>query len=110
MPRDWFAKERLEGERLTTGAAPVPVRLTIWGLPVALSVIVSEAARLPVAEGVKVTLKVQWLPVASEVAQVLVGTKSLALVPVTATLVRLRAASPVLFKVTLCASLTTPTV
>ena len=71
-PRDWFPKERLAGERLTTGAVPVPVRATVWGLPVALSVRESEAARLPLAEGVKVTLIVQLAPAATELPQLLV--------------------------------------
>ena len=32
------AKLRLVAERLTTGTTPVPLRLTVWGLPTALSV------------------------------------------------------------------------
>jgi hypothetical protein len=34
-------KLRLVAERLTSGATPVPLRLTVWGLPLALSVNVS---------------------------------------------------------------------
>ena len=34
---------RLVGERLTAGAVPVPERLTLWGLPVALSARVRAA-------------------------------------------------------------------
>ena len=59
MPTAWLAKVRLVGEMLTAGAVPVPERLTLWGLPVALSEMLSEAVRLPLAEGVKVTLMVQ---------------------------------------------------
>lgn len=41
----WLAKVRLVGDNDTAGlfgAAPVPVRFTVWGLPVALSVMVME--------------------------------------------------------------------
>jgi len=50
----------------------VPVRLTVCGLPVALSVMVTEAVRLPGAVGVNVTLMVQLLPANTELPQVLV--------------------------------------
>jgi hypothetical protein len=43
----------------TTGAVPVPERLTVCGLFGALSVIRSVPVRLPVAFGLKVTLMVQ---------------------------------------------------
>src|SRR5208337_1876679 len=46
---------RLVGERLTTGLTPVPAKLTACGLPLALSVIVSDALREPTAAGVNVT-------------------------------------------------------
>ena len=79
---------------------PVPERLTDWGLPVALSLMASEAARLPGAEGVKVTLIVQLAPAATEMPQLLVWAKSLALVPKTAMLVTLKAELPELLRVT----------
>ena len=50
----------------------MPVRLTVCGLPVALSVMVTEAVRLPGAVGVKVTLMVQLPPAGTELPQVLV--------------------------------------
>ena len=50
----WLPKLRLAGERLITGVVPVPVNDTNCGLPVALSVMVSVAERLPVADGVNV--------------------------------------------------------
>ena len=100
VPTDWFPKERLLGERLAAGAVPVPVRVTLWGLPLALSVMVTDAVRLPLAAGVKVRLMVQLAPAATELPQVLVWAKSLALVPVTATLVTLKVALPVLVRVT----------
>jgi hypothetical protein len=92
-------KETLLGERLAAGAVPVPVRLALWGLPLALSAMLTEAARLPLADGVKVTLMVQLAPAATELPQVLVWAKSLALVPVIVRLVILKLALPVLVRV-----------
>ena len=44
----WLEKARLVGERLAGPVVlvPVPERLTVWGLPLALSAMLSEAARL----------------------------------------------------------------
>ena len=99
VPTDWLPKERLAGARLTAGAVPVPVRLTVWGLPTALSAMVSEGARLPLADGVKVTLIVQLAPAATLDPQLLVCAKSPGLVPVSAMLEMLKAEFPVLFRV-----------
>jgi len=44
---------------MALGAIPVPERVTVWGLPVALSVTVIVPGWLPAAVGVKVTLIVQ---------------------------------------------------
>jgi hypothetical protein len=41
--------------RLTPGAVPVPLKLTTWGVLLALSLIVTEPVRRPVVVGVKVT-------------------------------------------------------
>jgi hypothetical protein len=60
----------------------------------------TAAARPPLAEGVKVTLRVQFDPAATELPQLLLCAKSLGFVPVTATLVMLKAALPVLVSVT----------
>jgi hypothetical protein len=79
---------------------PVPDKLTVWGLPLALSLMLTEAVRLPLAVGVKVTLMVQLPPAATELPQVLVWAKSPALLPATAMLVMLKAALPVLLRVT----------
>jgi len=58
---------------LTTGkAVPLPVRLTVCGLLLALSVMVRVPGREPVAVGVKVTLIVQVAPAASDVPHVFV--------------------------------------
>ena len=51
----------------------MPVRLTVCGLPVALSVTVIVPGCVPVAVGVNVTLIVQLAPAATEVPQVLVS-------------------------------------
>jgi hypothetical protein len=69
-----LAKAKLVGERLTAAAVlvPVPERLTVWGLPGALSAMLSVAVRAPLAEGVKVTLIVQLALAANELPQVLV--------------------------------------
>jgi hypothetical protein len=64
-----------------------------------LSVTETEAVRVPLAEGVKVTLIVQLVPAATELPQVLVRAKSLALAPVSAMLVILNAALPELVRV-----------
>jgi len=53
--------ERLDGENVTAGTTPVPVRLTLWGLPLALSVMASDPVRVPDADGMKVTLIAQLL-------------------------------------------------
>ena len=64
------------------------------GLPVALSVTVTAAVRVPDAVGLNVTLIVQLAPALTELPQVLLWAKSPAFVPVTATLVMLSAALP----------------
>jgi hypothetical protein len=64
-------------------------------------VIFTEAKRLPVAEGVKVSLTTQLAPGASEFPQVFVRRKSAALGPVTSTLTISKVALPLLVKVML---------
>lgn len=49
----------------------LPVRATVCGLPLALSVMVSEPVRLPLVEGANVTLKVQLAAGATVLPQVL---------------------------------------
>jgi hypothetical protein len=68
----WLPNERLAGERLADDTVPVPERLRDCGLPLALSVKLTEADRLPLAVGSKVTLTVQLAPAATEEPQVLV--------------------------------------
>ena len=85
------------GERLATGAVPVPVRLTVCVAGLALSVMVKEPLLEPLAVGVKVTLRVQLALAARLEPQVLVWEKS----PLAVMLVMLRVALPVLLRVTL---------
>src|SRR5208283_3468203 len=81
------------------GALSVPVRFTDCVLPATLlllSVMVKKAARVPIAVGVNVTLIVQLLFAASELPHVVVSAKSRGLLPVTAMLLMVRVAFPVL--------------
>ena len=55
-----------------TSCVPAPDRGTVCGLPLALSETLSEAARVPVTEGVNITTIVQLAPAASELPHVLV--------------------------------------
>ena len=96
--------------RLTLGAVPVPLKPTTWGLPPALSVKFSEAPRLPVAEGVNVTLTVQVLlgvTVAPEQVSALLA-KLLAFVPPMVTVEMLRLPVPLLVAVSAWAALVVP--
>jgi len=95
------------------GLVPVPVRLTICGLPPALSVMVKVPVRAPATVGVNVTLIMQFAPPASvagligqAVAPVLVSAKS----PDAAMELIVSAAFPVFVSVTVCAALVVLTV
>ena len=94
MPTACAGKVKEAGERLTTGAVPVPVRLTVWVVGLALSVMVIEPLREPATVGAKMTLIVQEALAATLVPQVLVWEKS----PLALMLVMLRAALPVLLR------------
>jgi hypothetical protein len=98
VPTSCAGKVKEAGERLTSGVAtPVPVKLTDWVAGLALSVMVTAPVLVPVAVGLKVTLRVQLAPAATLEPQVLVWEKS----PLTVMLVMLRVALPVLLRVTL---------
>jgi hypothetical protein len=99
--RTWFPKLKLVGARLTAGAVPVPASETVCGLPVALSVTVTEPVRDPVAVGVNFTEMVQFAATATELPQVLVWLKS----PLAAILAIVSVADPVFVSVTDCAAL-----
>jgi len=59
---EYYAKLRLVGESVTSGARPTPVSGTIWWLPGALSVIVSAPFRVPSVLGMKVIAIMQFDP------------------------------------------------
>lgn len=59
-PTAWLGKVRLDGATETSGPAPVPVSVTVWGLVVALSAIETEPVRVPWAVGRKTTPMVQF--------------------------------------------------
>jgi len=91
----------LAGVISATGAMPVPDRDTVCGLPVALSVILSVAERLPATVGVKVTV-IMVLPPGVTVIGVVaeVKLKSPGLAPVTATELMIRFPLPEFVTVT----------
>ena len=97
VPTACAEKVKEAGERLTTGAVPVPVRLTVWVAGLELSVTVTAPVLVPAAVGLKVTLMVQLPPVATLEPQVFVWEKS----PLVLMLVMLRVALPVFLSVTL---------
>src|SRR5215467_13687360 len=85
MFKGTLGNDRLGGVRVTAGSAPalpVPVRLAVCGLPVALSVTVTVAVRVPVLVGENVTAILQLNPGTSGLTQLLVCAKSPGFVPV----------------------------
>jgi hypothetical protein len=106
VPKFWLPNVRLPGETPATEAVatPVPVKLTVCELPLALSVIVKVPVRVPAAVGVKVTLIVQLAPALTLLPQVLVWEKS----PLAVMLEMVSVALPVLVRVTICAVLLVP--
>jgi hypothetical protein len=108
-PTNWAEKVN-GGDKLTTGAVPVPLKLTVCGLPLALSVSQRLPGRVPLTEGVNVTLITQLPPVASDalVLQV-VPLVAIAKSPVVAMVVKIRDPAPLLVTVTGLAALVVPT-
>ena len=86
---------------------PLPVRLIVCGLPVALSLTVSVPVRVPVVVGVNFTLTVQLAPVASEVPQVPSPAKAKSPLIVSPLIVMV--VVPELVSVENCAALVVPT-
>jgi hypothetical protein len=72
VPTSWVPKERLVGESVGAATAPLPATLTPWGLPDALSVMVSVPFTAPLVCGVNVTEIVQFTPAARVAGQLLV--------------------------------------
>ena len=81
-------------------AVPVPLRGTVCGLFAALSAMLSEAVRRPVADGRNATCTVQLAPTASVDPQRLVTRKSPLLAPLSVMLLRLRVSLPMFVRVT----------
>lgn len=79
---------------------PVPLRRMLCGDPLALSVIVTAAVNAPVIVGAKCPWIVQFAPTARLVPQLLAKMNEDAFVPVTAMLVIVNAAVPVLVMTT----------
>jgi hypothetical protein len=88
---------------------PVPLRPTVWGLPLALLAMVTAALRAPAAAGRNVTLMVQEAPAARVAPQVVVWVKSPLAVPVITMLESVSTAAPVFVSVTALAALVEPT-
>lgn len=78
-------------------SSPVPVSVTVCGLPTALSVMVTAPVLAPPAVGLKVTLRVQLALAATLEPQLLVWEES----PPAVMLAMLRVPLPVLLRVTL---------
>ncbi len=72
VPTNWLEKLTFVPESATAGPTPVPARLTVCGLLVALSVMVIVPLIVPGAGGEKVTLIVQFEPALTELPQVFV--------------------------------------
>lgn len=110
VPTDCVPKVIVLEEKLATAAlpTPVPVRVMICGLPLALSLIVRVAERLPAEAGVKVTEIVQFVPAATDAPHVLLVAKSPGLAPFKEIPMMFRGALPVLFSVTDWGALVTP--
>jgi hypothetical protein len=114
VPNGSAANAKLVGLRPTVGAGatPLPLRLTVWGVPTALSLTVRLAVRDPEAVGPNVTTIVQLPPAASvalPLGHVSLSEKSPAFAPVTPILLIVSAAVPELVNVTVRAPLVDPT-
>ena len=90
---------------MTDGPRPVPVRVTVCGLPGASSAILIVPFLAPPTVGVKVTLMVQEPPAARGLTQLLVWAKS----PLGVMPRMVSAPAPLLVSVTVCGELGTPT-
>src|ERR1700722_4850982 len=89
--KTWLPNVKLVAERIPAGVPPAPVRLTILGLPTALSVTKAWPVKLATALGVNPKLKVQLAAGASTAGQLFVCEKP---VPVKAMLLMVRGALP----------------
>src|SRR5579864_3005410 len=104
VPAIWPGKVRLAGEKLATGAVPVPLNPVVCGPPKALSFTVSVPARVPVAVGVNVTWIEQLPPEPRLAGQLLLWLKS----PLVVMLLMFSAPRPILVRVAVCGLLLVP--
>jgi hypothetical protein len=81
---------------VAVSSKPTPVSGSNCGLSDALSVMLTAALRLPVADGVKVTLMLQLPPTETDVTQLLISAKSPLLAPVILRAVMVNVALPTL--------------
>jgi hypothetical protein len=112
VPTNCDPNTTLDGDNDTPGAVPVPLTATLCGLPAALSLTAILAARVPVADGAKLTLIEQVAFTASvegEMGQSVVIVKSPACAPAAAMLEIASGAVPVFFNVDDCAAPVVPT-
>jgi hypothetical protein len=96
-------------ERALEDVTPLPLMVTDWGLPPALSATLSEAALDPACAGANVTLMAQLAPAAKLAPQLLVWAN----IPFAFAIeipAMFNAAVPVLLNVNLTAGLVVPTV
>jgi len=97
-------------DKLTVGPVPVPLKPTVCGLPLALSVSVRLPDRVPLAVGVKVTSTTQLAPAATGVLVLqVVPPAAMAKSPVAAMLVKVKDPVPVLVTVRGLTALVVPT-
>jgi hypothetical protein len=97
----WLTNVNAEAEKLATGPSPIPLIVTVCGLPPALSMKIKAALKLPGTDGVNVALTSQVL-VGVSVAPVHVSAvlaKSLGFTPPIVTVEKARLTVPVLVTV-----------
>jgi hypothetical protein len=112
VPTNCEPNTKLDGDNDTPGAVPVPLTATLCGLPAALSVTATLAARLPDADGANLTVIEQVAFTASvegPMGQSLEVVKSPACAPVAAMLEIVNGAVPVFFNVDDCGAPIVPT-
>ena len=107
VPTAWLPNVNDVGEIPITAATPVPVNVTVCGLPVALSVNVIVPLRTPVAVGVNVMWKVHGVPSTAMPGHC--ASVAPAKSPVVAILVNVTAVLPVFDTVSVSGLLVVPT-
>jgi len=104
VPTIWFENVKLVGLNVGAFSTPLPDSAAETAPPCELLETVREPVRTPVADGVKLTLMVQFVAAASVVPQLFVCAKS----PVIVIAESVNGAVPVFDSVALCAGLVVP--